>query len=194
VIVYWLFSERNRIIDNPYAASNIPQTGSTIGISGFEPRISASILFQIRVVAILLIVHGALLLIMGGFLIAISIVMPSMIAAQQQKMQQAPNGPSPAQLQNILFATYMGMGSAGIVPGIIQIIAGIRNFRLHGRIFGIVALVAGVLSIGTCYCAPTSVALMVYGLIIYLNNTSTQVFSLAQQGLKWSDIEKMTRQ
>jgi hypothetical protein len=88
----------------------------------------------------------------------------------------------------------MGMGSAGIVPGIIQIIAGIRNFRLHGRIFGIVALVTGVLSIGTCYCAPTSVALMVYGLIIYLNNTSTQVFSLAQQGLKWSDIEKMTRQ
>ena len=185
---------RNRIIDNPYAADSVGQTSHSTGISGFEPRISASILVQIRVVAIFLIVHGVLLLIMGGFLIGISIFMPGMIAAQQQKMQQPPNGPSVAQMQTILFATYISMGIAGVIPGIIQIVAGILNFWLKGRILGIVALVMGSISIGTCYCAPTSIALLVYGLIIYLNNSAVQAFALAKQGLTWSDIEKMPRQ
>jgi hypothetical protein len=57
-----------------------------------------------------------------------------------------------------------------------------------------VALVMGSISIGTCYCAPTSIALLVYGLIIYLNNSAVQAFALAKQGLTWSDIEKMPRQ
>ena len=183
---------RNRIIDNPYAAESVGQTGT--GVPSFEPRISPSILVQIRVIAVLLIVHGALLLLTGGVLIAVSIVMPGMIAAQQQKMQQPPNGPSPAQMQTILFATYISMGIAGFIPGIIQIVAGILNFGLKGRVLGIVALVMGSISIGTCYCGPTSIALLVYGLIIYLNNSSVQAFALAKQGLKWSDIEKMTRQ
>jgi hypothetical protein len=36
--------------------------------------------------------------------------------------------------------------------------------------------------------------LLVYGLIIYLNNSAVQAFALAKQGLTWSDIEKMPRQ
>lgn len=82
------------------------------------------------------------------------------------------------------------MAAKGIIPGLLQIIAGIANLRLKGRVFGIVALVSGMLSVGPCYYAPTAVGLLVYGLIIYLNETTKRVFALGRQGKTWREIEE----
>ena len=136
-----------------------------------------------------MIVHGALCVFLGIGLAIMSVFLPSVLVAQQQKMPPQPNGPSLQQMQYLLVAVYGGMAAAGIIPGLFQITAGIANLRLKGRTFGIVALVAGMLSVGTCYCTPTAVALLVYGLIVYLNETTRQVFALGREGKTWREIE-----
>ena len=137
-----------------------------------------------------MIVHGALCVSLGIGLAILSVFLPSVLVAQQQKMPPQANGPSLQQMQYLLVAVYGGMAAAGIIPGLLQIAAGIANLRLKGRTFGIVALVAGMLSVGTCYCTPTAVGLLVYGLIIYLNDTTKQVFALGNEGKSWRDIDE----
>jgi hypothetical protein len=172
---------------NPYS---IQEQGTAVQSSAGQPVLNRSIVSQIRVVAILMIVHGFLCVFLGIGLAAMSFFLPNLIVAQQQKMQPQLEGANPQQMQTMFVAVYSGMAAAGIIPGLLQIIAGIANLRLKGRIFGIVALVSGLLSMGTCYCTPTAVALLVYGLIIYLNETTKQVFALGAEGKSWREIEE----
>jgi hypothetical protein len=172
---------------NPYSVQDYQAPATTV--TG-QPVLNRSIVVQIRVIAILMIVHGSLCVFLGIGLAILSVFLPSVIIAQQQKMPPQPNGVTPPQMQLMLVAIYGGMAAAGIIPGLLQIIAGIANLRLKGRVFGIVALVSGMLSVGTCYCTPTAVGLLVYGLIIYLNETTKQVFALGREGKSWREIEE----
>jgi hypothetical protein len=176
---------------NPYSSSNFGDRVADSG--GLQRMMNPTILSQIRVVAILLIVHGVLLLVMGVFLVVLAVAMPQMLIAQQQKMPQQPGAPDLSQMKTILTATYGIMGLAGLIPGVIQIIAGIRNLRLRGRTFGLVAIISGAISLGTCYCAPTAIGLLIYGLIIYLHDTAKQAFELGEQGKTWREIESISR-
>jgi hypothetical protein len=47
---------------------------------------------------------------------------------------------------------------------------------------GLVSIIVGLASMFTCYCAPTAIALLVYGLMIYLNNAVRTAFQMGQQG------------
>ena len=76
---------------------------------------------------------------------------------------------------------YGAMGLGGFIPGLLHLVAGIRNLRYKGRTLGIVALGFGLAATMTCYCAPTSIALTVYGLIVYLNPAVAQVFAAQDQ-------------
>jgi hypothetical protein len=172
---------------NPYSVQDY---GAPVTSLAGQPVLNRSIIVQIRVIAILMIVHGSLCVFLGIGLAIMSVFLPSLIIAQQQKMPPQPNGVTPPQMQIMLVAVYGGMAAAGIIPGLLQIVAGIANLRLKGRVFGIVALVSGMLSVGTCYCTPTAVGLLVYGLIIYLNETTKQVFALGREGKTWREIEE----
>ena len=67
-----------------------------------------------------------------------------------------------------------------ILVSIVQILAGLRNYYYRWRLFGIAALILG-LSIGiSCECAPTALALAVYGLIVYLNKDVAAAFRLGR--------------
>lgn len=171
---------------NPYQAYNhVPNQ-----LPDAAPGLRRSILSQIRVISILLIVHGVMLTLMGFFLIGMAVVMPTFIAAHNQQLKQ-PSGPPPEQLQTILLATYGLMGAAGLIPGILQIVAGVNNLRLRGRVLGIVALLGGMVAVGTCYCAPTAIALAIYGLVIYFNDTAQKAFALGAEGRTMAEVEQM---
>ncbi len=127
---------------------------------------------------------------MMGILLGIAgLMFPAMFTWMNEmgKQQPPPPGGGPApdfpqEMAWLLFAIYLGMGVLTLLVGVIRIIAGARNLRYRGRTFGIVALFLGVVPFFNCYCAPTSLGLMIYGLIVYLSHESAQAFELREQG------------
>jgi hypothetical protein len=128
---------------------------------------------QVTVVAILLIVEGALELLVAFILL---IGGPAMMLEFEQQSAEVP----PA----VVGAIVTIFGVVALAAAVLKIVAGIRNLKYRGRTLGIVALVSGVLTMFTCYCAPTALALMVYGLIVYLNGDVARAFEQGKQG--WS--------
>ena len=75
-------------------------------------------------------------------------------------------------------------GMAGMVSGLavlllaaaaLKITAGLRNHAYRSRPLGLVALASGVVSLLTCACAPTGLALLVYGMRVYSRPWPTTV-------------------
>ncbi|CAN5815146.1 hypothetical protein BH09MYX1_BH09MYX1_44090 [soil metagenome] len=134
---------------------------------------------QIKVVAILLIVQGALELIMGGFFCIMGPVMMSVMSAAPPPS----SGGAPPPPPEVFAGIYIAMGLPTAIAGILRIVSGIYNVRLRARTLGYVALGAGLLSMASCYCAPTSIALGVYGLIVFLNAKSGEAFAMVESGM-----------
>src|SRR5438876_2613315 len=128
---------------------------------------------QVTAVAILMIVQGSLEIIMGLLLVFVAAVAPAFFA-EANRQQLAQGGPNMFDMLpgGEQFATrlYGGMAALALIPGVLRLIAGIRNLRFHGRTMGIVSHLVGLLSIGTCYCSITSIGLAIYGLIVYFNS------------------------
>ncbi len=126
---------------------------------------------------------------MGLGLIGMGVFMPLMM---QMDMQQGgappPGGPGPEAMTWIFLAIYGGMGLITLVAAILHIFAGIRNYKFRSRVFGLVALGGGMVTMITCYCAPTAVALGVYGLITYLRPEVNHAFAMAASGKKRDEI------
>jgi len=135
---------------------------------------------QIKIVAILMMINGGICLLTGLFYVAIGFAAPNMFDADQIKQMQAQQPGQqhldPETLKWMMIGIYGGMGSGGIIAGLLQLPAGLRNLRYRGRTFGIVALILGMIAASTCYCAPTSIALCVYGMIVYMNNDAKAAF------------------
>jgi hypothetical protein len=55
------------------------------------------------------------------------------------------------------------------VPGLLQLRAGYRLRSFRSRTLGLVALSAGVATVFGCYCAPTSIALLIWGVVVLAN-------------------------
>jgi hypothetical protein len=160
-------------------------------VAAFQPQapgaLQVGMLNQVRVVSILMIVQGSLCLLMGGLLLIGSIVLGPVLQADLRR--QAPGaGPKPpfdpAYAPLIVVAIYGTMGLAGVIPGGLLIYAGIRNYAFRGWTLGVTALSLGLASMVTCYCLPTSIALAIYGLIVYMNASVKRGFELVAEG--WS--------
>jgi hypothetical protein len=172
---------------NPYQSpdfSDLPQGG----YAPANPELSSSILTQQRVIAILMMIQGTLALIVGILLVGAAAMLPQVLAADMQRQPQPPGAPNIEQMKWILLGTYGVMGTCGIIPGILLIYAGLQNLWLRGHTLGIVALCGGAVSLGTCYCFPTALGLLIYGLIIYLNATTQKAFALAKEGETFDSI------
>ncbi|NQU22002.1 MAG: hypothetical protein HQ567_12020 [Candidatus Nealsonbacteria bacterium] len=176
--------------DNPYQSpesSRGPQAGPLPGMA--YQRRPRGLVGHVRVVAILMIVQGVLETLMGVGLIVAAVVVPQIIAQQQRgEPQWPPQGLPPEEVLWMVRLMYGGMGLAGLIAGVLHIVAGVRNYRFRGRTFGIVASVAGLLAIATCYCLPTAVAVAVYGLVVLLNTEVSEAFALREAGYPSSDV------
>ncbi|HVX11794.1 MAG TPA: hypothetical protein VHC22_11485 [Pirellulales bacterium] len=131
---------------------------------------------QIPVVAILLMVQGALELLVGGFFLFFGGTVA--LFAKQEAVQQG----------MIFGGVSTAMGASGVLAGALHAIAGWQNYFYRRRSLGIVALVTGLGSLFTCYCFPTALLLMGYGLIVYCSAQSAWAFAAAQQGMSREQI------
>jgi hypothetical protein len=64
--------------------------------------------------------------------------------------------------------------------GTLRVIAGVFNWRYRRRRLGLIALAAGLAMLLTAYCAPTAIALAIYGLIVYLNEPVITAFAIRE--------------
>ena len=140
---------------------------------------------QVRVVAILNCVQGGLEIAIGLMLVAVAIIIPVMMGMEELD----PNGQlPPEEMRWFVGGLYGVMGGVPLIAGLLRLYAGIQNFRFRGRTLGLVSFFVGLASMMACYCAPTSIGIMVYGLIVYLNPAVKQAFDMGQQGMTGDQI------
>jgi hypothetical protein len=123
---------------------------------------------------------------MGLGLVAMGGVFP--VLMRMGEMRGGAEGPPPEMVGWMMLAIYGGLGLLTLVAASLHLFAGLRNYRFRSRTLGLVALGGGLVTVFTCYCAPTSVALAVYGLVTYLNPAVSQAFALGEAGKKRNEI------
>jgi hypothetical protein len=111
---------------------------------------------QVRVSAILMIVHGVLIAILAlGIAVAGLLII---VASQEDKNMRHDDKSAMAVFSVIM----LGFGALSVVIGALHVAAGIMNLRFRGRILAIVALCSNVvviLSLGLC--SVVAIAMMV---------------------------------
>ncbi len=141
---------------------------------------------QIPVIASLLLAQGVLLLLyglmMGGF--AIFFTQSDMFLPQDANRPQEVD----EMVGWILPLVYGIMGGVVAILSIFHFVAAYLNFNYKGRTFGIVTMACGLVSSFTCYCAPTAIGLLVYGLIIYFKPAVSHAFELRRSGMTKQQI------
>ncbi len=144
---------------------------------------------QVPVVAILMMVQGGLEVLMGLGLVGMGIFLLVMMRNELQGARgAAPPDMPPEAMGWIMLAMYGGLGVVTLVAAGLHIYAGMRNYRFRSRTLGFVALAGGMVTMFTCYCAPSAIALGVYGLITYMNNEVAQAFAMGESGKTREEI------
>ena len=156
-------------MENPYQAPQSVAGESEAAAGGGWAR-------QVTVVAILLMVQGGLELLMGGFYLLLGGTMA--MFAREEAVQPG----------MVFGGVSSVMGVTGILAGALHAVAGWQNYFFRRRWLGITGLVAGLGSMFTCYCFPTALVLMIYGMIVYCSGQSSWAFALGQQGMSREQI------
>lgn len=166
---------------NPFAPPRVP-AGMPDPFAA--PVHGRGLVGHVMPVAILMIIQGGLEIFMGIVYLGISLFVPAMI----RELPAGQGMPPPESLQSILFIVYGLMGGGGIVAGLLHVTAGIFGLRFRRRVLGVVALIVGLASLSTVYCAPTTIALAIYGLITYCNSAVVAAFALGDAGMPAAGI------
>ncbi len=184
-------------MDNPYQ-SPAPNNSSEPAPPPNAPPETIGMARQIRVVAVLMMVQGSLDVLMAIGLIVLTVFMGNVFEQainDEVQKQQAQREAQPDQddrpefkaqpineawLRWWVFGIYGTMALVHAAVGITQIVAGWLNYRYRKKTFGMIALVMGSLTFIACYCVPTSIALLVYGLIVYLHVDSARAFAASE--------------
>ncbi len=182
--------DENPFRDNPYASPDLRSGDATVGPGpSYLPSSRRGMVRHVPIVAVLMIVQGCLEVVMGLGLVGLGAVLPRIMQSEMARQGQPPEVPDPETMSWILLAVYGFLGLLVLSGAVLHILAGIRNYMFRSRMLGIVALIAGmVTTLITCYCAPTAVALGVYGLVCYLNPEVTHVFGLVAAGKTKDEI------
>jgi hypothetical protein len=138
-------------------------------------RADRGLIGHVPIVAILLIVQGILELIFAVFgfgFLAITFV----------------KGPKELESMRGLGVILAVVSAPTLISGLLRIVAGVFNFRYRRRGLGMVAMCVGLLTMMTAYCAPTAIALAVYGLIVYVNEPVVLAFQMGDSGRPLGEI------
>jgi hypothetical protein len=170
--------------ENPYlapTAAGRPGGGTAGGAAG------PGLVRHVMPVAILMLVQGGLELLVSLLFLALTVAVPFMFP-DGGPAAEVGVGPNLGAMRPMMMTMYGVMGAGGLVAGLLHITAGIFGLRFRRRTFGVVALIAGLASITTVYCLPTSVGLAIYGLITYLNPAVVAAFGLGDAGVPAAEI------
>jgi hypothetical protein len=135
----------------------------------------------VPVVAILMIVNGAIVSLMGLFFI---IVGPASFALNFLALQSQPaRNSADTVIMTVVYGFYVLIGLLVLVCGILNIVAGIRCLNYRGRTLALIALFSNLAPMFTCYCMPTSLGLMIYGLIVMFQSDVAYAFAEVARGV-----------
>jgi hypothetical protein len=139
---------------------------------------------HIRTIAVLMMIQGFFEVAFGGVLTVMAFVFPAGLAAMMaaDPQAQAEGGPDPQSAARMMMVIYLAMGLAGVIPGLLHLVAGLRNVQYRGRNLGVAALSLGLATFPICICLPTALVLGVYGLVVYLQPSSVEAFEMGEQG------------
>jgi uncharacterized membrane protein HdeD (DUF308 family) len=170
-------------MSNPYQPPSFDpqqfreQPGYTASVAGDHSAVR-----QVRIFAILNAVQGLLEIPMGLFTAGMGVLFPALMQLDKTRNANPAGGAAPDDFVWFITAIYFCIGIPVLVSGVLRIVAGVRNYRFRGRTLGMISLVAGLGSMLSCYCAPTAIGLLIYGLILFLNPAVKAAFAMAQQG------------
>ncbi len=134
---------------------------------------------HISIVATLLMIHGVLLLVCGCAALA--------VVGAFTTLPEITEKSDPFSTMMVKFV-YGAVGGTLSLIGCLQLIAGIRNHGFRSRLLGLVALGAGILPLFTIWCGPTSLALTIYGLVVYFQPDCEHAFALRREGFSKEEI------
>jgi len=180
----------NPFSDNPYATP--PMTGDVPAIGPYPVAPGATgrgMTRHVPVVSILMMVQGGLEILAGLGLVGMGVFMMVMMRMEEFRDRGAgPPDMPPEALGWLMLAMYGGMGLIALLAGGLHLFAGLRNYRFRSRTLGFVALAGGLVTMFTCYCAPSAIALGVYGLITYMSAEVAQAFAMGEAGKTREEI------
>jgi hypothetical protein len=143
---------------------------------------------HVRTVAKLMIVQGILDSVFGLALGVSAPFIPDLVRNLPEKQRGDLKGDA-EELRMVpkLWPIY---GIIHLVIGGLAITAGLKNLQYRGRIFGLLALLAGL---GTfppfCLCFLTSLALLIYGRMVYQSPDVVRAFELGEKGATLEEIK-----
>ncbi len=179
----------NPFRENPYASPELKDDAMPAGPPDPLPRSpSRGMVGHVPVLAILMIVQGAMEALMGLLYVGMGIFASAVVRMDIGPQTPPPPGMSQDVMSWFMLAVYGSMGLVALVAAGLHIWAGIRNYWFRSRTLGLVALACGMASVFTCYCAPTTIALGVYGLITLMNPEVIQAFTMGEAGNEREDI------
>jgi uncharacterized membrane protein HdeD (DUF308 family) len=136
---------------------------------------------QVRIFAVLNAVQGILETLIGFMAAGGGVIFPLITRTDEFQKAQAAEDITPEQIMAIgIF--YLVIGIALLASGILRIVAGFQNYRFKGRVLGIVSVFVGIAPVFTGCCAPTAIALIVFGLLILLDPAVIAAFQMARAG------------
>lgn len=124
-------------------------------------------------IAIALITNGVMMVGMGLF----PLVFGSFFWVELASMPPAAPGEDTT-ASYLLLVTLAVVGITHLVPGALQVWAGVRVRTFRGRGLAMAALTLGIVTVVGCYCAPTSIGLGIWGLIVLLDGEVARRFAL----------------
>jgi hypothetical protein len=176
---------------NPYSPASSDRLANSIVPAELSDITARGMVGQVQILGVLMIVQGVLISFAGTAIIGYSLLMPRIMQQMQQQAAGQGGNAAPMPPNMSLWIGVVGglVGLLILAIGAFTIFAGVRTMKFRGRLFSIVVLCTGLLTILTCYCLPTQIALSVYGMIVLLNGPVRDAFRLAEQGHSSREIQ-----
>ncbi len=169
-------------MSNPYETPKFEvspyQTGFGETPSNIVP---SSMVQQVRVFGILNAVQGGLEVLMSLLFLFYAVFFPLMMNNPEFNRG---GGDEPPKEFFWGMSVYFGVtGGLTLIAAVSRIISGVMNWQFRSRSLTLFSLFICIASIFSCYCAPTSIAMLIYGLILMFSTPVKQAFALAQAGM-----------
>jgi hypothetical protein len=168
-------------MENPYR--DYSQPGPTQDSA--QPQLRSRLVRQVQVVAILLIVQGALEIVMGLLTGCTGGLFPVMMNAASEAGEAAPYD---ASFGTVAAVFYLVIAVLHFAAAGLHLAAGIRALRFRGRRLGMAAMIVGLITAPMMFCLPTALGLAIYGLIVFVNEAVVEAFKLGERRMKVDDI------
>lgn len=137
---------------------------------------------QVKVVAILMIVYGAIMSLTG---LGVAAFVPFMIAVDNSASVNRRRDETGMMVMLVIFLVG---GLLILAIGVLHLIAGIRCLKFRGRVLALVALFSNIPAVFTGYCSLFAIGMAVYGLIVMFDGDVARAFERGEEGVSPEDI------